>query len=145
MADTKKEKQQIFNQLWGEDRISELRTFLFKWLNEEPDEHWILAQIAETYYLEEYFTESLEYAEKAYKIAPRCPLVIWEYAESLLRLGKNDDVEPLYRSLIRRGVKRIAYGECGEGIRAARMLVNDCRYALGFILANKGEFGSAKE
>ncbi len=141
----KKDKQQIFNKLWQENKLTELRGILLEWLKEEHDSHWTLAQIAEINYLEKHFTEALEYAEKAWKIAPHCPMVIWEYAESLFRLGKNEEAEPLYRNLIRRRVKRIAYGECGEGIRATRMLVNDCRYPLGCILAIRVEFKIAEK
>jgi len=145
MSNTKKEKQQIFNQLWKENNWTELREYLQKWLEEEPDDHWLLAQLAETYYLEKQFDKALELAEKAWKIAPRCPLTIWEYSESLIRLGKYYEAEPLYRSILQRGVNRIAFGECGEGIRAARTLVNDCRYSLGLIQANKGDFRLAEK
>jgi tetratricopeptide (TPR) repeat protein len=149
MTLTSKEQNNIFNKLWKEGKLIEVRNHLFEWLKEIPedawDSHWLIAQIAETYYIQKSFNEALEYSEKAWKIAPRCPLVLWEYSESLLRLGRDSEAEPLYRNIIRRGVKRIAYGECGEGIRQARMLVNDCRYALGLIYANKNEFILAKE
>lgn len=144
MTATRKEKQQIFDKFWHENKWTELREYLFKWLKEEPDEHWLLIQIAETYYMEHCHKEALEYAEKAWRLAPRCPQAIWEYAESLVSLEKNEEAEPLYRSLIRRGAKRIAYGECGEGIRNARSYVNDARYSLGLIMANKGEFTLAR-
>jgi tetratricopeptide (TPR) repeat protein len=140
-----KENQLLFNKLWKESNWKELETCLLKWIGEDPESHWLLAQLAEVYYLQKQFDKALEYAEKAWKLAPHCPLAIWEYSESLHRLGEDAKAEPLYRGLIRRGVKRIAYGECGEGIRATRMLVNDCYYPLGVILANKGDFGLAKK
>jgi tetratricopeptide (TPR) repeat protein len=133
-----------FNQLWKTEKWTELREYLFKCLEESPDSHWLLTQISDMYYLEDHFNEALEYAQRAFELAPNCPMTIWQYAESLLRLGNNEEAEPLYRKLIRKGVKCIDYGVCGEGIRDARTLVNDSKYALSFILANKGDFKMAK-
>ena len=144
MTLTKKEKQDKFNTLWKENKFTELREHLFEWLKEKPEgdwnNHWQLAQIAETFYLQKHFDQALEYAEKAWKLAPHCPMTIWEYSECLNRTGRYLEAEPLYRNIIRRGVNRVAFGECGEGIRAARTLVNDCRYGLSLDLADRGEF-----
>lgn len=137
---SKKEKQQRFNQLWNANKWTELREFLIKWLDEEPDDHWILLHIAEIDYQEKHFDEALEYAEKAFKFAPRCPLAIWEYAETLDRVGSHEEAALLYKRLIRKGVNRVAFGECGEGIRWAKMITNDSRYVLGVIYAGKGEY-----
>jgi tetratricopeptide (TPR) repeat protein len=141
----KKKNQQIFNQLWDEDRWTELREFLIKWLNEEPDNHWILLHIAEANYQEKHFEQALEYAEKAYRFAPRCPLAMWEYAETLDRVGRHEEAAMVYKKIIRKGINRVAYGECGEGIRWARQIINDSHYVLGVIYAGKGEFALAKK
>jgi len=141
---SKKEKQQVFNQLWNESKWTELREFLFKWLNEDPDNHWILLHIAEANYQEKQFDQALEYAEKAFKFAPRCPLAMWEYGETLDRIGRHEEAAFLYKRLIRKGINRVAYGECGEGIRWARMIINDSYYVLGVIYAGKDEFTIAE-
>ncbi len=82
----------------------------------------------------------MEYVRQALKISPRCPLVLWDYANTLEMLDKDRDALQVYKRLTRRGVSRIAYGECGEGIRWARSLVNDCRYRIGLIYASMGDF-----
>ncbi len=144
MADSKKEYQRILDQLWHSDKWPEARECLLKWLNEFPDDHWILAHIAETYYQEKNYPPAVEYAQRAWKLEPRCPLVLWEYSEILRMMKRYNEAESIYRGLIHRGAKRIAYGECGEGIRSARRLVNDCYYALSYIEAKRGEFVPAK-
>jgi hypothetical protein len=60
-------------------------------------------------------------------------------------LEKYNEVIKIYKRLLRKGVTRIAYGECGEGISSARSTVNDSRYRLGLIYAAKGEFILAKK
>ena len=51
----------------------------------------------------------------------------------------------VYKQIIRRGVHSIAYDECGEGVRRARSLINDCRYRLGLIYARIGNTYLAKK
>jgi tetratricopeptide (TPR) repeat protein len=145
MAIYKNEKQLTFNRLWIDNNWVELKTFLQTWLEEEPDDHWIVLQIAETNYQLKNNAEALKYAEKAFNLAPVCPLAIWEYAETLVINGKNDAAARLYKILIRKGVNRIAFGECGEGIRTAKGMVNDSIYVLGLIYAKKGEFKLAEK
>jgi hypothetical protein len=55
-------------------------------------------------------------------------------------LGRNEEAIQVYKGLLRRGVARIAYGACGEGIIKARSLVNDSRYGLGKDFADMGNF-----
>ncbi len=147
MADLKKsrEQTQIIDNLSKEEKWDEARIFILEWLKDEPDNHWLLAQLSETYYQQSKYEMALQYIQQALQIAPNCPLVLWDYAEILDMLDRNEDASMIYKSLIRRGVPRIAYGECGEGIRWARGLVNDCRYKLGLVYASMGEFRLASK
>ncbi|MFC2041088.1 tetratricopeptide repeat protein [Chloroflexota bacterium] len=135
-----REQTQIFDRLSKEEKWAEARTFILEWLKDEPDSHWLLARLSDTYYQQSKYEMALQYIQQALQIAPNCPLVLWDYAETLDMLDRNEDALRVYKRLIRRGVPRIAYGECGEGIRWARRLVNDCRYKLGLVYASMGEF-----
>jgi len=99
-------------------------------LKNNQDDHWLLTRLGLTYYEQYQYKRSLIYIKQALAIAPRCPLVLWDYAGSLEMLGNYKKAIAVYRSLVRRGVKRIAYGECGEGIASARGLICDCHYRL---------------
>lgn len=132
-----------FNLTYKEENWNSARKILLKLIKDYPDDHWFLTRLSNTYYEEKNYIKALEYVEKARKIAPRCPLVLWDYAGTSDMLNNNEGAIRIYKGLIRRGVKRIAYGECGEGIRWARSLVNDCRYKLGLIYAKMGDFGLA--
>ena len=93
---------------------------LNKLLEEEPDSHWVLSRLSNTYYEERNYEKALEYVVQALELAPHCPLVLWDYAGTLDMLEYDEEAVQVYRKLIRRGDNRIAYGECGEGIRKAR-------------------------
>jgi tetratricopeptide (TPR) repeat protein len=95
-----------------------------------PDDLWLIARLALTYYEEHDYERALINGQRAYGIAPRCPLVMWDMAGTLDMLGRQRDAIAIYRRLIRRGVEAIAFGDCGEGLAWARGLVADCWYRL---------------
>jgi tetratricopeptide (TPR) repeat protein len=95
-----------------------------------PDDHWLLTRLGLTYYEQGQYKRALQYSEKALTIAPDCPLVLWEYAGTLEMLGRVSDAMSIYQRLIKKGVKRVAYGECGEGLAWAKGMICDCYYRL---------------
>jgi tetratricopeptide (TPR) repeat protein len=142
---TYQEQSNKINQLSKQEKWPEARAFILELLKDKPNSHWLHAELSETYYEERNYTKALEYIEQALSLAPRCPLVLWYFAGTLDMLERNEEALHVYKGLIRRGVNHIAYGECGEGIRVARNMINDCRYRLGLIYADMGEFRLASK
>jgi len=99
-------------------------------LRKKPDSHWLLTRLGLTYYEEYNYEKALFYSGQALKLAPNCPLVLWDYAGALDMLGRTKKAIAIYKKLIKRGVEGIAYGDCGEGLAWARGLVADCLYRL---------------
>jgi tetratricopeptide (TPR) repeat protein len=97
-------------------------------LRREPDSHWLLARLGLTYYEERRYAHALRWSERALARAPRCPLVLWEYAGDLQQLGRHREALRVYAGLVRRGAESIARGPCGEGLRWAHGLVADSLY-----------------
>lgn len=112
-------------------------------LSKEPDNHWLLVTLALTYYEQHNYKKSLMIEKQALKLAPKCPLVLWDYAGSLDMLGRTKDALKIYNGLVRRGPYSIAYGDCGEGIRRARSLVNDCFYKMAKCYEDIGQKSKA--
>jgi tetratricopeptide (TPR) repeat protein len=108
-------------------------------LKREPDNHWLLTRLGLTYYEERAYRESLSYERKALNLAPRCPLALWDYAGSLQMLGKHRMALRVYRQLLSRGIKGIAFGDCGEGRGWARGLIADCFYRQAHSYRKLGE------
>jgi tetratricopeptide (TPR) repeat protein len=107
-------------------------------LRKEPDDHWLLTRLGLTYYEERNYNRALFYDTKAIKIAPACPLVLWDYAGTLSMLDRNKEAISIYQKLLRRGEKSIAFGRCGEGLAWARGLVADCFYRIGICYEESG-------
>lgn len=111
----------------------------------EPDHHWILTRIGNTYYQEGKNRLALKYIRKALGIQPKCPLVQWDYACVLSEVGKDKEALRIFEKLIRRGANRIAEDECGEGLSWAKSLILDCYYRGGCSADSLGKKSLAKK
>ena len=98
--------------------------------SKKRDNHWLLCRISTTYYEERKYRTAIDYVNKARKLAPHCPLVLWDYATTLDMLEHEREAIAIWKNLLRRGAKRIAFGECGEGLKRAKGLMLDCHYRL---------------
>jgi predicted Zn-dependent protease len=99
-------------------------------LRKEPDSHWLLSRLGLTYCEERNYKKALFYDSQALRLAPSCPLVLWDYAGALDMLGRNKEAIAIYRKLVKRGEYKSAYGECGEGMAWARGVIADCLYRI---------------
>jgi len=118
--------------LIAKDEWKRARIKIRRQLEKEPNNHFYLSRLALTHYEERRYARALAITQKALKLAPCCPMVLWEYAGELGMLGREREAISIRKSLIRRGARRIAFGECGEGLPDARRLLNDCRYRMAF-------------
>lgn len=109
-------------------------------LKRNPKDHWLLGRLALTYYVQRKYRQALYWDVIALQEAPYCPLLIWGYAGTLTMLDRIDEALQLYRCLLGWGEERLAYGECGEGIRRARALIADCHYRVACIWDEKRQW-----
>ena len=96
----------------------------------EPNSHWLITRLGLTYYEQRQYKRALHHSEKALTLSPKCPLVLWDYAGCLDMLDRTNEAISVYRRLVRRGVGRLARGECGEGKVWAKCMIADCHYSL---------------
>jgi len=108
-------------------------------LKKDPESHWLMTRLAGTYYQEQDYKKALHLSQKAVALAPNCPLVLWDYTGALEMLGRHGEALRIYRRLIRRGARAIAYGRCGEGLGWARGLIADCHCGVAKCYARLGQ------
>ncbi len=121
------------------ERWDKAEQLLLGLLEKDPDDHWVLTKLASTYYEEYNYKKALKYSEKALKIAPSCPLVNWDYACALDMMNRKKEAIKIWKKLLNRKLEDIAFGECGEGIRWSKSLLNDCRYRIGVSYLEMGK------
>jgi tetratricopeptide (TPR) repeat protein len=142
---TSNEQYKQIDELILAEKWEEAQTLIYDILSSEPDDHWLLAELAETYYEERKYKKALTIIEKALVLSPHCPLVLWYYTGILEMNGRIEEAIKVYKTIIHRGVRRIADGECGEGIRWARRLIGDSNYKPGSAYAMIGDFKNAEK
>jgi predicted Zn-dependent protease len=104
-----------------------------------PDSHFHLTKQSEFFYQLRQYDTALKYSQRALKYSPQCPLALWNYAEALAMLDQTEKARRIYKRLVRRGVKGIAFGKCNEGLKWAENLFSDCLYAIGSSYAYQGK------
>lgn len=114
------------------------RWLILSGLKNAPDDHWLRARLALTYYEERDYVKALRCALEAADLAPQCPLVLWEIAGAMEMLGQSSAALRVYRKLTRKSLDDIAHGPCGEGIVWARGLVADIYFRVGQIHKEAG-------
>jgi len=121
------------------------RRLIREGLRKNRDDHWLLTRLSLTYYEQKQYRKSLQYVVQALQKAPYCPLAVWDYAGTLDMLNRKKKALEIFQWLTSWGEKRIAYGECREGIRFARSLIADCYYRTARLREEKREKGKAVE
>ncbi len=119
------------------------RSLIKAWLRESPDDHWLLARLALSYYEERDYEQAMRFDLEALQIAPYCPLAVWGYAGDLDMLGRTKEALSIYRWLANWGEDYLANGPCGEGIRSARSLRADCYYRIARIQEKRHQWKRA--
>jgi tetratricopeptide (TPR) repeat protein len=87
---------------------------------------------AREYYKRDDLTKVLRLCARAYRLAPKDPYVIWDYASVLEESGHEREALKLFRRLLARKPERlicVADGRDREWVRGIR---NDCRLMIGF-------------
>ncbi|HVS37904.1 MAG TPA: tetratricopeptide repeat protein [Gemmataceae bacterium] len=126
------------NDLFEHEKWMDARRLLEQRLKAEPDSHWLLTRLGTAYYEQKNYKKALNLSEKAYKLAPHCPLVLWDLASTLEMLGADLGAVKFYTQLFQKGVRGIAEDECGEGVVWAQSLLADCLYSVAGCLYRLG-------
>ncbi len=140
-----KEITEKINQCFKNENYTEAIELLQKALIVEPDNHWILGQLGISYYEIFNYQTALKYSTQAYEIATECQMVLEYHAAILHANGKILESKALYEKLLSRSVEEIAFGECGEGIKNAKSILNDARIGLADIYSDLNEPEKALE
>jgi len=135
---------ETINQLFAAERWAEARPLIEAELRKPGNEndHWLLTRLSTTYYEERQYQKALELVRQAEKIAPDCPLVLWDLAGTLDALDRPLEALKIYEKLID-DPDRIAEEECGEGRDWAVALSTDCLYRAAICLKHLGMSATA--
>jgi tetratricopeptide (TPR) repeat protein len=77
------------NHLFQRRKWAQARKLLEKEKEKDPKSHWVLTQLAVTYYEQRKYAKALQLLLRSRKILPDCPLTLWNLAGTLDALGKH--------------------------------------------------------
>lgn len=125
------------NRLFEQENWQMARTILEKEQARHPGSHWVLTQIAVTYYEERRYLDALKVLLDSLKIKKDCPLTIWNLAGTLACLGRHDDSRDLYLWILK-SKKSTDDDPCWETATWTKSLKSDCLVRLGDLEKDKG-------
>ena len=140
---TFKNKIQQLSKLEAKEKWQEHIVLAKSLLKDDPENHvrnhWFLTRISSSYYEARQYRMALKYAKKALDLYPNCPLALWDLAGALDTLKEPRKAIEIWKKLLRKGVEKIAFNQCGEGLRRAESLLSDCRYRIGLSYSDLGK------
>jgi tetratricopeptide (TPR) repeat protein len=104
-----------------------------------PHDHWLRSRLGATYYETGDYSMALRQFERANEFAPKCPIILWDYAGTLQQLGKHEVAVEIYKALVKRQVGWLAKDSCLQSRALAKGLVADCQLRLSRSLDVLGE------
>ena len=109
----------------------------------EPDSHWLLTQLGETYYEQRQFQKALGLFLKSRDIVPDCPLTLWHLAGTLDALGYQSGALRLYTWLLE-SKKTAEDDPCWESKEWTDALKTDCVFRIGICFQHLNRKDKAK-
>ena len=113
-------------QLIKQNRFKAVENLMRKKLEQEPENVYFLAQLANALWNLNKDEEALSYADKAKSISPTNPLTLFTRARVLGSLHKFEEAAAEWEELISMGEAEVA--EKGFGKGWAKSVINDARY-----------------
>ncbi|MBW3595674.1 MAG: tetratricopeptide repeat protein [Planctomycetes bacterium] len=126
------------NTLFEKEKWEQARKLLEAAREKTPKSHWVLTQLAVTYYEERRYAEALRLLLESRRLVPDCPLTLWNLAGTLDAIGKHRDAVRVYTWLLKSN--RTAKNDpCWESTEWTDALKTDCVYRLGACFGRLGK------
>jgi tetratricopeptide (TPR) repeat protein len=139
---TNKTSQEI-DDLIDREEWGNARALIEKELAKAPNDHWLLTQLAETYYEQRRYKKALELLLKSRAIGSDCPLTLWHLAGTLDALEYHTGAIRIFSWLLKS--KRSAEDDpCWESKEWTDALKTDCVYRIGVCYQHLGRKDKAK-
>ncbi len=118
------------------------RALIKKEMVRDPDNHWLLTQLSETYYEQRRYHQALNQLLTSLDLVPDCPLTLWHLAGTLDALGDSEGALALYAWLLE-CKKTAADDPCWESAEWTDALKTDCVFRIGICFEHLGKKNKA--
>lgn len=132
------------NSLLAAESWNEAQRLLLSRQKREPKSHWIVTQLAVTYYEQRKYAEAYKLLLKSIQLVRDCPLTLWNLAGTCDALGKSNEAMQIYAWLIRSN-KTAADDSCWENDAWTAALKADSVFRVSSILEENGLSDAARK
>ena len=123
------------NDLIDSEQWETAHALIEKALAKDPDSHWLLTRLGETYYEQRHCKKALGVFLKSLDLVAGCPLTLWHLAGTLDALEYPAEALRLYTWLLES--KRTAADDpCWESVAWTDALKTDCVFRIGVCFRN---------
>lgn len=130
--------------LFDDDKWREARRLLEEERGKKPESHWVVTQLAVTFYEERQYRNALKLLLCSVNLKSECPLTLWNLAGTLDALGRSKDAQTILEWLLTS--KRSAEDDpCWESKQWTELLKADCLFRIGDTLRHQGDMEAAEK
>jgi tetratricopeptide (TPR) repeat protein len=109
----------------------------------DPQDHWLLTQLAVTFYEQRQYAKALRLLLASRKIVGDCPLTLWNLAGTLDALGKRANAIKIYKWLLA-STRSPQEDPCWESKEWTAALKTDCVFCMGDCFRHLGKLKKAE-
>ena len=128
---------EAINRLLAREKWSKARQLLENEREKSPDSHWVLTQLAVTYYEEKRYKEALSLLVSSIEIKNDCPLTLWNLAGTLDALRRYNEARGIFLWILKSSISAKS-DPCWESDAWTASLKADCVFRLGEVATHQG-------
>ena len=120
-----------YYRLCKSSKWKEAKETMLELIRRDSPSPWLYTSLSSCYYELREYKKALYYSEKAYKMNRRDPLILWDYAGTLIMLNREIHAIALLKKITGSSVHEIGFVNTTEGKRWAESILNDSYYKIG--------------
>jgi tetratricopeptide (TPR) repeat protein len=140
----KTEFSDLIWELFQKKDWDEARRLLEAERKKTPDDHWVLTQLAETFYEQKRYENALHLLIPSLKLVHDCPLTLWHLGGTLDALGDHRRGLAAFTNILT-SKKTPGDDPCWESEQWTDMLKTDCLYRIGICFEHLGRVAQAEQ
>ena len=119
-----------FYTFYNKEKWNKAKKILKQLIDENPDDDFLWTSLSSVTYELRKYKKALQYSKKAFELNSNSPLVLWDYASVLYVSDRDEEAREKWKKIIDYGEEKVAF-LTKQGLRSAKVLVNDSRFRLG--------------
>lgn len=128
-----------------QNKYNEAKIMIEGEMRNNRNDPWLISNYAIVLYELRDYKKALMYSSKAIKSEKNDPLFLNYHAVILNANNRENDAAKIWKYLLNRDIRKLAFEDCQEGILWVKSLQNDIRFSLALLYKSINNFKLAKK